>query len=742
MTGKARFNRAKAARWPLLTSLLLAGQAAEAKEEAPGRRWTLEDIVTAPKVTSLALSSDGSELAYIQRAADIAQNKTTHVVYRVDLSTGERTEMARADVAMQLEAIMEERAWNVLLDVGEGQQLYRVSSGPKAELVLSSKASVTVGETEGGLFAISFIAPHRVGVLGYDWSPDRKWLWYATLKPKPEEPKVQFDNEVVLQKQRRRAPVSAIVELRLRSASGEDVLIATRPASDRLAFHYAGSVSWADDGLRYYVETTSGTQSDKSEAFDLKFGSTTSIPAGEQQGLPSVNFVKGPRGGLLTSDGYGSAFELVETRTDGTKLSYGKHPFYLGDPRAAASWRSPDGTRTIVGIRATTHPRYGLALVSSAGARTILTAGSLVQCDFHEDLEWGICVEESMNQPPRLVKVEPANGKVSQVIPLSARHEAIAPLRVTSHQWKNRSGHTATGFIVWPREFEQGRRYPSILVTHGSDADERFADQDLQWEYPVQLWAERGYVVILVNEPSPRQSPELMAGYAQWSTGSGPLSPIDVQRRAWLSVVDTFEDVIAQLVGEGIVDGARVGIAGYSRGSQITNVAITQSRAFKVASSGDGHFLEPAIYPISIRSYGAVFGGPPSGRFLENYLRISPSLRAGVVCAPVLQQVAGPHAGAIDFHVALRSASVPAQISMYPGETTATEETHLFHIPSNRLLAMRENLAWFDFWLLGKRDPDAAFSEHFDRWATMADGFSNNCSVNANGNQDFAPPVR
>ena len=738
MTGKAHAKCAKLARWSVLASLLLAGQVAAAKGETPERRWTLEDIVTAPKVTSLALSSDGTELAYIEKAADIEKNQTLHVVYRLDLSTGERTEIVRAGVATQLEAIKGDQAWNVLLDIGEGQQLYRVDSSSKAQLVLASEASVTIGETEGGLFAISFIAPHRIGVLAYDWSPDRKWLWYAVLKPGFDKPKVQFDNEVVVQKQRRRAPVSAVVELRLRSASGEDTLVATRPASDRLAFYFAGTVSWADDGLRYYVETTSGTHSDRSEAFDLKFGTTTSIPAGEQPGLPSVNFVKGPEGGLLGSEGYGSALDLIETRPDGTKQSYGKHPFYLGDPRAVGGWRSADGKRTILGMRTTTHPRYGLVSVSSEGARTILTGGSLTRCDFRDDLEWGICVEESMNQPPRLVKVEPASGKITAIAPVSKRHEAITPLRVTSHRWINRSGHNATGFIVWPRDYDPGRRYPSILVTHGGDADERFADQDLQWDYPVQLWAERGYVVILVNEPSPRQSPELMAGYAQWSTGSGPLTPIEVQRRAWLSVVDTFEDVVTQLVDEGIVDGARVGIAGYSRGSQITNVAITQSRHFKVASSGDGHFLEPTIYPISIRSYGAVFGGPPSGPYLENYLRISPSLRAGIVCAPVIQQLAAAHAGAIDFHVALRAAGIPAQISLYPGETTATEETHLFHIPSNRLLAMRENLAWFDFWLRGHKDLNAPFPEHLDQWAKMAEGFDQRCPVKAENPQDLS----
>src|SRR3546814_14610896 len=70
------------------------------------------------------------------------------------------------------------------------------------------------------------------------------------------------------------------------------------------------------------------------------------------------------------------------------------------------------------------------------------------------------------------------------------------------------------------------------------------------------------------------------------------------------------------------------------------------------------------------------------------------ALRADKVCAPVLQQMASPFAGAIDFYAALREAKVPAQISLYPGETTATDETHLFHIPSNRLRAMPENLAW------------------------------------------------
>jgi len=720
MTGKPRAKHASLTKCALLGGLALIVSCPAAMAEDPGRRWTLEDIVSVPRVISMALSSDGAELAYIERTADIAGNRTKLVLYRLDLASGVRTEIARANAADKLKAIAGKRAWNVLLDLGDGQQLYQIDSGASARLVLASEAKVTVGQAEGTLFTASLLAPHRVGILAYDWSPDRNWLWYTALRPGPGDPRVQFDSEVTAQKYRRRAPVPAVVELRLRSGSGEDTLIATRPVSDRLAFYFAATVRWGQDGLRYFVETTSGTKSDESEAFDLNFASLVSTSAGKMQGLPSVDYLRGPRGGQLASDGTGPSLDLIETGPDGTKHRYGRYGFYVGDPRSAGSWRSGDGRRMILGVRTTTHPRYGLAVVSKAGVRTILTEKSLSRCDFRADLSWGICVEESLSHPPRFVRVEPGSGRITKVLALSARHEAIAPLKITAHQWKNRAGHNATGFIVWPRDYEKGHRYPAIVVTHGSDADERFADQDLQWDYPVQSWAERGYVVVLINDPSPRQNPDLMPGYAQWRSGTGPLSPAEVQDSAWIDVVHMLEDVVSQLVRDGLVDGSRVGIAGYSRGSQITNVAVTQSGLFRAASSGDGSFLEPSAWSQVMRSYTAIFGGPPAGSFLENCRRLSPSLRADHACAAVLQQMATPFAGAIEFHMSLRVARVPSQISLYPGETTATDETHLFHIPSNRLAAMRENLAWFDFWLRDVEQTDGSSAGRADHWIGMA----------------------
>src|SRR3546814_3897815 len=81
----------------------------------------------------------------------------------------------------------------------------------------------------------------------------------------------------------------------------------------------------------------------------------------------------------------------------------------------------------------------------------------------------------------------------------------------------------------------------------------------------------------------------------------------------WINGVYSFEDAIAELASEGIVDPDRIGIAGYSRGSQMVNVAMTQSEMFRAASSGDGNYLEPASYSDPKDGYHAVFGGPPSG---------------------------------------------------------------------------------------------------------------------------------
>src|SRR3546814_8892920 len=95
----------------------------------------------------------------------------------------------------------------------------------------------------------------------------------------------------------------------------------------------------------------------------------------------------------------------------------------------------------------------------------------------------------------------------------------------------------------------------------------------------------------------------------------------------------------------------------------------------------------------------------------EQYRRFAPSLNARKVCTPVLQQVAAASPSQAELFEALRAAKVPTQLTYYPGASAASDETHIFHIPANRMLAMRENIAWFDYWLRGKRRSEEHTSE-------------------------------
>src|SRR3546814_5716830 len=97
--------------------------------------------------------------------------------------------------------------------------------------------------------------------------------------------------------------------------------------------------------------------------------------------------------------------------------------------------------------------------------------------DWSSDVCSSDLVEEGLNQAPRFVRVEPKDGRVQAIAPLSAAHDSIAPLRVTPHQWTNRLGYRSTGFIVWPRNYQTSSRYPAIIITHGSDADERRSEE-------------------------------------------------------------------------------------------------------------------------------------------------------------------------------------------------------------------------------------------------------------------------
>ncbi|ALH82263.1 prolyl oligopeptidase family serine peptidase [Sphingopyxis macrogoltabida] len=700
----------------LISGVMLTSQALGSE---PERVWTLDDQLSIPEVRAIAIAANGKSAAYVVRIADRESDRTDAILRQVDLASGATRDLLRARWIDQLSRIPGTADWSARIDKGDGVQLYRIEPTGTVMPLVVHPARAIFGDSEGAVFPGYGHAPLPTGVRAHSWSPDGKRLFYVTVDAAPPTKSVRYDSDVTAERARRRSPGQATASIYLREPDGTDLLLGMRPQSDLTTFFDRNHVRWEKDEVRYDVMEAGADGQQKVVTMAWGFADRKARLLD-----PKVERVywllAGPNGGKLSSQGNGDTRELVETLPGDKTRSYGNFAFAVGDGRAVGGFRSRDGKRAITGTRTIDAPRFGLAVVENGAVRKIGGEQSLNLCDFGPTLEHGACIAQGQAAPPAVVAVDVSSGKIRRVASASPAHEAITPLTIEPRTWTNRHGYKATGYIVWPRGYEKGQRYPAIVVTHGTDADDRFANRENQWEYPVQLFAERGYVVLLVNDPSSRQNAEISAAYDAWINETRDLPPETLQQLIWLNGVASYEDAVKELVDAGVIDAARVGIAGYSRGSQMVNVTMTNSHVFRAASSGDGGYLEPAFYADIAGSYDAVFGGPPTDpAALVYYRRLSPSLRASEVCGAILQQVAAPYVPSIDLYTALRKAGVPTQLSLYPGEDSASDETHIFHIPSNRIGAMQENIAWFDYWLLGKLDPGSPVAERYAFWDKM-----------------------
>lgn len=707
-------------------ALAFAGAAPSASAIPSGQRiWTLEDILAVPEVKDVVLSADGRFAAYVLRTVNETEDRPEFTLHLLALEDRTDRILAKAPWIERLHAIPGRKTWSVLADFGRGVQLYEIGNDASATPLIVNEATALVGSVDGAEYGFTETLPLRFGIISYDWSPDGRKLFYATLGASKAKPEPIHGEAIIRVSARLRRAPPTFVHYFVKDEQGETIPVVSRPSSDRIARFLGALPRWGKDYLDY------GLQGDDKgmpsvERYRWRFTTRVSVPLPEDEGGSLWGRVTGPRGGELRVTDASAGHHLVErlpsSGTSDAVIDYGATDVALSDPRSPGSWRAPDGAFTLVAVRLTKDARYALLRVGRDEKTALIgTDGSLTHCAFRADALEGVCVQEGLARVPRLVRIETLNGRVTPLIALSPRHEAIAPLRVEKRQWTNRFGYKANGFIIYPRDYRAGRRYPAIVVTHANDADERFAAPDLQWNYPVQLFAERGYAVLLVNEPWSWQSPALEQAWRSWNSCDGRISPAELQRLIWLNGTETIRSLIEELVHKGLIDSSRLGIAGYSAGSQMVNVTVTQTRLFRAASSGDGAYLEPAAYRYNRCGYRAIYGGAPGdAAAYDHYRALAPSWRAAFASAAMLQQLAEPRAGAIDFHEALDAAQIPAEMTLYPGETSASDETHIFHIPSNRRAAMEENLAWFDFWLRD-RIPEASprLRDRIEQWQAM-----------------------
>ena len=683
--------------------------------------WTIRDEVEVPVVTQTAVSDDGSIGFAVVRRDTLAKNSREFRLIKVDLKTHKMKTVLCARWISGLAQVPATKDWSVLADLGRGVQLYRMAQDHRIAPIVIRSSTVEIGTDPGVAITQSdFEFDQAFGVFDYGWSPDGRYFWYSTAHRLPKMP---ARPEVVVTPSVPYAVFRAHVsELHLVSPGKFDRVVATAAGESvphTVVFYQNGAAFWDQRlqpsgafGLNFQVQSPGGGSV---QSVWRRIDPTTGAMSLGDEPRPDV--AVGAGGGRLRQVDVEGQKHLIEALPDGSSRDYGPTDFDISSYWSHKNWGFPAAG---VAVQAVRHQgadqRSDLVRLSQDGRLVPLEREvSLTNCAMAVKAAQGLCVREGWNTPPEIVAIDVKVWTETPIGPVAPEFANLEPFKIVPRAW-TANGLTSNGFVIYPRGFAPGGRYPAIVVTHGSDGDNRFAKWDLQWSYPLQVWAERGFVVIVVNDiPAPVPS-ERWDAYMQWASGKGSLAPQRVLQLIWLDQLKIYRQVISELGDEGAIDPARVGIAGYSRGSQMATVAVANSDLFAAASSGDGSYFAPSSYWIADNrtSYGMLFGGAPANpSAFKEWAAIAPAFRASQVRAAVLFQVATDKAGMQDFFGALREAGVPSEFVNFG------DETHLFHYPANRAIAMQQNLDWFDFWLKGSEDPAPTKLEQYLRWRSM-----------------------
>jgi dipeptidyl aminopeptidase/acylaminoacyl peptidase len=700
------------------------------------RQWTPAAIVETRRITGIAISESTRQIAFLVKQSFVDSDEIQYALYVVNPGQTVAKKLLQSHFLDELSWHPGEALWTLRGDLGSGVQLYDVDSEGVPHALVSNPQTVLVGGGDNLITVNADDSAHAMGVASYEWSPDGTRLWYSVFRARPaaerlalERRGIRYDDQEMSMRVFGADPTTTLgVELRVLSPKDRtDRSIVSLDTAGEMAgavfSRYGSSASWEGDSrhIRYTYRATKANGEADLGMWSVDANSGVARRVANDVPHEVYLSVPGENGSdYLTIRGSGAGRHLLKITNDGQiEKDYG-HVAYssIGTGFGLGSWFDPRSGRRLLAVRY--EDRNGLVTIPESPAGNALSnvKDNLSDCSFTGDLRNGACVRETVGSPPELVEVSGVDGSVKLRVVVNPSDLQPAPLNVHHAEWTNEYGFSNDGYITYPRSYIAGQKYPVIVVTHGRGARNEFLSDGFQWEIPLQVLAERGYVVLSVNEPrdndKTRATSDARIGTQVHSTVA------DMQFGQAFNAVASMEAALRTTISQGIADPTKTGIAGYSRGAEVVEYVMTQSKLFHAAVEGDaGGFTAGAYWaggwaPTRVM-YQQMYGGSPyDAAALENYRKASVSFRTDQFAGPLLQlfsKRAGPVG--LELHFLLRDAGIPTDLIFFP------HENHVFWGPQRRVAAMQDTLDWFDYWLLGKKDQDPQKANLYSQWDSM-----------------------
>ena len=254
--------------------------------------------------------------------------------------------------------------------------------------------------------------------------------------------------------------------------------------------------------------------------------------------------------------------------------------------------------------------------------------------------------------------------------------------------WKSKDGTMVGGVLVKPVGYKPGTRYPLIVAIHGGPAAADILN--FNGGYGSQVYAGAGYVVLRPNY--------------RGSTNYGFKHKTDIVGNYFAPGYDDIMTGVDHLIAQGMVDGGRMGVLGWSAGGHWSNWILTQTDRFKAISSGAGTSNWISMYAQSDvqRNRQFYLGNRLPYDDFDAYWSQSPLKYIKNAKTPTMIHVVEgdprvPSPQSVELHMALKQLSVPTELFMYPGSTHGIPDAR------NQLVKSVSEMAWMDYYVRGHR---------------------------------------
>jgi dipeptidyl aminopeptidase/acylaminoacyl peptidase len=625
---------------------------------------SIDDLINLKRVASPAISPDGKHVAYTIRETNWDENAYETEIWVGDAATGRSRQLTNARRSSSQPAWSPDGAWLAFISDRDGKrQLYRIAiRGGEAEKLTS------VDE----------------GVTAFAWSPSGKEIAFTMLDPVSDAMKEREKRwgDVKLEDQDQRYTHLHVFDLTARTTRA----ITKGPM-------VVGSFDWSPDGRQI--------------AFDHR---TTSDPS--DNGTADISVVTPATSAVSIVVALDGPDTSPRWSPDGTQLAFvtsmGK-PFFYYQNSVIAAIAPGTPTPRVLSEAFDENPNLvdwtpaGISFAASERTWSYLftldpaTKGIRKHAVRDNWIGGGFSLSADGRQAA-FTGTGPTEFPDVYIAPLAtmaATKVSDAGAQVASWpkharevvKWQSQDGAEIEGVLHKPADFQDGRRYPLLVIIHGGPTGvSRPTPYGSVGYYPLDLFLAKGALVL---EPNYRGS----AGYGE------KFRSLNVRNLGIGDAWDVLSGIDA-LVKQGLVDRDRVGSMGWSQGGYISAFLTTRhADRFRAISVGAGisdwmtYYVNTDIHPFTRQYLKATPWDDP-----KIYADTSPMTYIKQARTPTLIQhgeddARVPIPNAFQLYQGLRDQNVAVQLSIFKGFG------HGLTKPKANRAAMQQNLDWFTKYL-------------------------------------------